>query len=298
MAPIFYDIVSAPVALLNSAPSAGRLFTALTALLGAQHAVTAPDADSLAPVAKPGYEIKLGLTEAALTGGVPSDAMQHAFNLDPNPSTRSYGYYDDEGQSLNEAGWAVRLRHKEDKDFELVYKKRFAITNGIEAALRLAKSEGFDSSDDNYDSEVDWMYSKQVLSFQLKKRREEGHYHGTSLPDSAEGRNWLLDELPGKLASWGGHKWGRHTMQHSRLHGPVTSNVYMGDWADTEVKIEVLPVRNEAGDGYETIVELSFAAQSLNEATRLRDKAISQLRAAGWLLDHDLLKTRIVLGRY
>lgn len=104
--------------------------------------------------------------------------------------------------------------------------------------------------------------------------------------------------MPGKLHDWTSKHWGDRVMATTHNHGPVTSNVYKGLWHGTEVKIEVLPVITADGKGTETIVELSFFTNTEREATSLRDKAMSQLKAAGWLLDHDVLKTRIVLDRY
>lgn len=118
------------------------------------------------------------------------------------------------------------------------------------------------------------------------------------MPDDDTGRHWLLEMMPGKLHDWSKKHWGDKVMGTTRQHGPVTSNVWKGKWAGTEVKLEVLPVKNAEANGTETIVELSFGAETEKEATSLRDKAMSQMKSAGWLLTHDVLKTRIVLDRY
>lgn len=118
------------------------------------------------------------------------------------------------------------------------------------------------------------------------------------MPDDDTGRHWLLKMMPSKLHNWSKKHWGDRTMATTRQHGPVTSNVWKGTWAGTGIKLEVLPVKNADNSGTETIVELSFGADTEAKATSLRDKALSQMQSAGWLLDHDVLKTRIVLDRY
>ncbi|CAK9781790.1 hypothetical protein CC85DRAFT_281453 [Cutaneotrichosporon oleaginosum] len=293
MPPVLFDSVSAVV---DAMPSPYGLFKALAGALALSSAVS----DLKTPVATHGWEIKLGLDpNGALKGGRPTHELLHAFRLEDTPDTRSYSYYDTEGHELNKAGWAIRLRHKDGKDFEATYKKRYTVgPEGLDAALKLARDEGFDKSDTNYDAEVDWTFSKKTLSFTLKKEWPAKGHHGTTLPDDDTGRHMLLKYMPNKLHNWGKQHWGDKTMATTRQHGPVTSNVWKGNWARTLVKLEVLPVINAKGDGHETIVELSFGAETEAEATSLRDKALSQMKSAGWLLDHDVLKTRIVLDRY
>ncbi|GMK56050.1 hypothetical protein CspeluHIS016_0211060 [Cutaneotrichosporon spelunceum] len=295
MPPVILDTVSTVV---GAIPSPYGLFKALVGVLAITS--TAPDLKKPA-VATHGWEIKLGLDpNGALKGGRPTHELLHAFSLEADPETRSYSYYDTAVQDLREAGWAIRMRHKEGRDLEATYKKRYTVgPEGLQAALELARDEGFDKrATARYGAEVDWTYSKKTLSFTLKKKWSAKGHHGTSLPDDDTGRHLLLKYMPDELHDWGKKHWGDRIMATTRQHGPVTSNVWKGKWAGTVVKLEVLPIKNAEGTGHETIVELSFGADSEAKATSLRDKALSQMKAAGWLLTHDVLKTRLVLERY
>lgn len=257
---------------------------------------------TFAKPAVPNFEVKFAISPNALTSGHPSAAFQSAFKLGSSPDTRSYGYYDTSDLALNAEGWAVRLRHKEGEDFELVYKKRFEVAgnskSNLDSALKTAEDAGFAKSDDNYSAQVDWTYSKRTLSFSLKKKTAGDGYQASTLPDSSTGLQWLSDNIPGKLQKWKSNSWGAKTLDKSRLHGPVKSDVYTGTWQGVEVEVEVLPVKAASGQGTETTIELSFKTDTDSEATSLRTKATAQLKAAGWLVEADLLKTNLILNRY
>lgn len=249
--------------------------------------------------ATPSYEVKLNLGTTALTSGAPSSALKSTFGLSGAGTKRAYAYYDTEGLGLDAQGWSVRLRHKDGKDFEETYKKRYPVTGGnINAALTQANTEGFDESDTNYEAEVDWGYSKQTLSFSNEKGHDDSGYSGTSMPSSSTGRSWLVNEIPGKLEDWGSNGWGADQLGASRAHGPVVATVWKGSWKGVEVDVEVLPVRNAAGTGTENIVELSFKTDSYTTASSLRTQAISATDGPGWLLHTDILKTNVILNRY
>ncbi|MFF5277557.1 hypothetical protein [Streptomyces sp. NPDC000133] len=213
---------------------------------------------------------------------------------------RSYTYYDTDAQALDAQGWSVRLRHKSGSSFEESYKKRFAVTDGdIDGALTTADAAGFDSSDTNYDAEVDWGYAKQTLSFSNEKSHSASGYSGTARPSSSTGLSWLVNEIPGKLQDWNTDNWGKTTLQTSRSHGPVTSQVREGAWeASDDAGIEVLPVAGVSGSGTEYVVELSFKADDYDDAATLHTDAIDVAESHGWLYHGDILKTGLILDRY
>lgn len=251
--------------------------------------------------AKPTYEVKIDLTAAALDAShAPISAVKSAFGISGSAKARSYEYYDTSALDLNAEGWDVRLRHKSGSDFEESYKKRFPITGGdIDAALDEANDEGFDSSDDNYDAEVDWGYSQQTLSFSNEKSHDAGSYSGTSMPSAATGRSWLADEIPGKLEDWGDKNWGSDTLGAAGVNGPVTSQVWSGEWESSDdASIEVLPVKAASGTGTEYVVELSFKTDDHGDAADLHADAIAVADAHGWLYHGDILKTQLILDRY
>lgn len=268
--------------------------TLLAASLGAAHATAHADANAV-----PDYEIKLDFTASAIDGsGVPTAAVRSAFGLSATASTRSYEYFDTASKALAGQGWSVRLRHKSGKDLELDYKKRFDVTNGdVNAALDTANSAGFDSSDTNYDAQVDWGYGRQELSFSDDKSSSGAKYSGTSLPAESTARSLLVADIPGKLDDWTADHWGRDRLSESAAHGPVTTKVYSGTWQGTEPSIEVLTVPAASGSGTETVIEFSFTAATRSAASDLRSQAISIADGKGWLVHGDVLKTDLILDR-
>ncbi|WP_329121322.1 hypothetical protein [Streptomyces sp. NBC_01465] len=273
---------------------------ALTAAAALAVQATPAHADSNAV---PTYEVKINLTTAALDSShAPLAAVKSAFGISgsASASARSYAYYDTDAQALGAQGWDVRLRHKSGKDFEETYKKRFAVTGGdINAALTAANAAGFDSSDTNYEAEVDWGYAKQTLSFSNEKSHSASGYSGTAMPTGATGLGWLNGEIPGKLADWNTDGWGTDTLAASRVHGPVTSSVYSGAWESSDdASIEVVPVVGAGGSGTEYVVELSFKTDDYDDAAALHADAISVADAKGWLYKGDILKTQTILDRY
>ena len=251
--------------------------------------------------ADPTYEVKIDLTTTALDASHnPTSAVKAAFGITGSAAARSYSYYDTGDQELDGQGWDVRLRHKSGSDFEESYKKRFPVANGdIDAALDEANAEGFDSSDTNYDAEVDWGYANQTLSFSNEKSHSDSGYSGTSMPAADTGLGWLVNEIPGKLEDWNSKNWGQDALSAARVHGPVTSKVYDGAWESSDdASIEVLPVVGAGGTGTEYVVELSFKTDNHTDAAQLHADAISVAQSHGWLYQGDILKTQLILDRY
>ncbi len=274
----------------------------LAASFTASFVVLGPAAPAFADAnAVPTYEVKINLTTAALdTSHAPTSAVKAAFGIKGSAASRSYGYYDTDGLDLNAQGWDVRLRHKSGSDFEESYKMRFPVANGdIDAALDKANAQGFDSSDTNYDAEVDWGYTAQTLSFTNEKSHSASGYSGTSMPSGSTGCSWLVNEIPGKLDDWSASSWGSDTLNASRVHGPVTSQVWSGAWESSDdASIEVLPVTAASGSGTEYVVELSFKTDSYADAAQLHADAIAVANGNGWLYAGGILKTQLILDRY
>ncbi|QIS04680.1 hypothetical protein F5X71_22210 [Nocardia brasiliensis] len=250
--------------------------------------------------ATPSFEVKLNLAPGALDGsGAPNADVRTTFGLGGTAKALAYEYFDTAPLELNSAGWSVRLRHKDGSSFDLNYKKRFPVTGeDLDAALTEANAQGFDSSDTNYDAQVDWTSDKMTLSFANKKSAAAKGYQGTALPAEPAARELLLDQLPGKLRNWSGSNWGRTTLADSRQHGPVQARTWSGRWQGVDLDLEVVPVRAATGEGTETIIELSFKTDGSAQARDLRDKAIGTLRARGWLAPAAVLKTDLILRRY
>lgn len=256
---------------------------------------------SAAPNAVPSYEVKfIASSEAVLTSeGQVQASVREQFNLPATPELIGVAYYDTDSLDLNEQGWNVRFRKKEDKsNYELTYKKRYPILNGdIDAALTLANQEGFDASDDNYEAEIDWGYSKQTLSFSNTKK-EKTKVSGPELPSDEEMLSLLLDKLPGKLNKWSAPNWGEQVLSQSRAHGPLVFERYRGEWEGQELTLEVWPIRNSAGTGIDNLVEISFKTDEHDVAAELRPELMNFMELRGWLLPVDGLKTETILERY
>lgn len=260
----------------------------------------APQA-SAAANAVPAYEVKfLAKPELVLnTDGTPRSEVIQTLGLSSTARNISAEYFDTNALNLNQAGWDVRFRKKDDKNnYELTYKKRYPVINGdVNAALTLANQEGFDASDDNYEAEVDWGYGKQTLSFSNTKKVDT-KATGVQLPSQQEALSMLLDKLPGKLKNWSSSNWGKQQLTASRSYGPVTFQRYEGTWNGQELTLEVWPIRNAAGTGLENIVEISFKTADSTAVSGLRTQLMQVLENKNWLIPADGLKTQLILERY
>ncbi|OPG97137.1 hypothetical protein B2I21_17295 [Chryseobacterium mucoviscidosis] len=260
----------------------------------------APQA-SAAANAVPAYEVKfLAKPELVLnTDGTPRSEVIQTLGLSSTAKNISAEYFDTNALNLDQQGWNVRFRKKDDKNnYELTYKKRYPVINGdVNAALTLANQEGFDASDDNYEAEIDWGYGKQTLSFSNTKKVDT-KATGVQLPSQQEALTMLLDKLPGKLKNWSSSNWGKQQLTQSRAYGPVTFQRYEGTWNGQELTLEVWPIRNAAGTGVENIVEISFKTTDTSAVSGLRTQLMQVLQNKNWLIPADGLKTQLILERY
>ncbi|MEC0125964.1 CYTH domain-containing protein [Paenibacillus pabuli] len=260
----------------------------------------APQA-SAAANAVPAYEVKfLAKPELVLnTDGTPRSEVIQTLGLSSTARNISAEYFDTNSLNLNQAGWDVRFRKKDDKNnYELTYKKRYPVINGdVNAALTLANQEGFDASDDNYEAEIDWGYGKQTLSFSNTKKVDT-QAAGVQLPSQQEALSMLLDKLPGKLKNWSSSNWGKQQLTASRAYGPVTFQRFEGTWNGQELTLEVWPIRNAAGTGVENVVEISFKTTDATAVSGLRTQLMQVLQNKNWLIPADGLKTQLILERY
>ena len=273
--------------------------TALTAAVLLTGWQTATDVQA-ASNAVPSYEVKFLLDAGKVLNadGSLQSSVTSEFHITSPADQQLVEYFDTHAQDLNGSDWNVRFRKKEDKKkYELTYKKRFTVTNGdINSALTAANQAGFDSSDDNYEAEVDWGYSKQTLSFSNDK--EESASKGLTIPSESKVLNMLVDNIPGKLKNTNGSGWGKDMLKSSRAHGPVIVSKYEGEFNGLETNIEVMPIRTEDGTGMENLIEISFKTDSYGEAALNRTKLMNTLEAKGWLVHADSLKTNLILNRY
>ncbi|QDH23336.1 hypothetical protein [Saccharibacillus brassicae] len=250
--------------------------------------------------ATPTYEVKflLDSSDVLNANGSLQASVNAAFEITSAPKRQLVEYFDTNAQDLNGEGWNVRFRKKEDKsDYELTYKKRFAVQNGqIDAALSAANAAGFDSSDTNYEAEVDWGYGKQTLGFSNTKKVKAST--GLILPSASKALELLVKEIPGKLEKTRSNGWGKDTLKKSRVHGPIEVTKYAGEFNGVEIDIEVLPLLNASGTGTEPLIEISFKTDDYSAAAANRAELMDELNAEGWLIPADSLKTNTILDRY
>lgn len=250
--------------------------------------------------AVPSYEVKFMLkADKVLNRDLTlQDQVEKTFAIEEPAARMLVEYFDTASLELNDTGWNVRFRKKEDKKkYELTYKKRYAVINGdINAALDQANRDGFSADDTNYDAEIDWGYGKQTLSFSNDK--DVSASKGLKLPSEKDALEMLVNEIPGKLDKTNGSGWGTSVLKNSYAHGPVSVSRYTGIFDGLETDIELWPIVGADGSGTESIIEISFKTDDYQTAASERAKLMKLLEDKGWLIPADSLKTNLVLERY
>ena len=181
------------------------------------------------------------------------------------------------------------------KDFELTYKKRYPIQNGmIQDALEVAKKDGFDSKTDNYEAEIDWGFEKKTLSISNKKSYSAKGYGILDLPNEQDARNMLIEKLPGKMNKWLYTNWGEEMLKDSHIYGPVLMKRYTGEFENIKTNIEVWPLSNTGKIEDDFVIEVSFKTNEESIATKQRELLMASIEKKGWLLPKDSLKTELI----
>jgi hypothetical protein len=250
----------------------------------------------------PDYEVKLLMNPAVVLGTdykLKSNVLA-AFSMPTTVTKMNVLFMDTDAEDIYSNGWIPRVRKMEGgSNFELTYKKRYSITSGnITAALNLANTEGFDSTDTNYDAQVEWGYMNKTLSISNDKTGSKSGYSGMDLPSASDSRSLLKSNIPGKMDDWLYNGWGSDMLDGSRVYGPILAKRSIGTWSGLQLYIEVWPILNAAGTGTEYIVEASFKTTSETTASTKHDALITYLQTQGWFLAQDSLKTQLIMDRY
>jgi hypothetical protein len=208
-------------------------------------------------------------------------------------------FLDSKNHDLNEVGWNVRLRTIEDEDgIELACKKRFRIGDRpLSEILERAASEGFGADDSNYRAQVEWG-SRRTLSFTRKRTVQVKGVKGMELPEEADARRAAVADIAGKLDRARSGGWARGILAEAHAYGPVKGRRWSGKLDGLKLDLEVWEVRMADGKGTEPIVELSFKEDDGAKAESGHTKLERFLKAKGWLLEGDVLKTELILQRY
>ncbi|WP_405082924.1 hypothetical protein ACI48J_12030 [Paenibacillus chitinolyticus] len=250
----------------------------------------------------PDYEVKILMSPAAVLGSdnkLKSDVLD-TFAMPSSVTKMNVAFLDTNAKTIYTGGWSTRIRKTEgESKFELSYKKRYPIANNdINAALTKANQDGFDSSDTNYEAQVEWGYQNKTLSITRSKNASKSGYSGMDLPSVSDARSLMISNAPGKFDDWLSNGWGTSLLGSSRYYGPVLAKRSIGTWNGLKLYIEVWPIRNSAGTGTEYIVEASFKTTSESTASAKHDELIALLQSKGWFLAQDSLKTQLIMDRY
>lgn len=252
----------------------------------------------------PDYEVKLLMNPTACLD--PSNSYKllptvlSTFSMPTSVTKMNVQFLDTDAKDIYNAGWSPRIRKTEgENDFELTYKKRYAVTgDDIDGALTTANNEGFDSTDTNYDAQIEWGYSKKTLSISNKDTYSDAGYSGMDLPGKSNSRTMLIAKAPGKFENWLYNNWGTDKLAVSRIYGPVLAKRSIGTWSGLQLYIEVWPIKAASGSGIEYVVEASFKTTSRTTAAAKKDELQSFLTTKGWFQAGDSLKTSLIMERY
>ena len=250
----------------------------------------------------PDYEVKLLLIPTAVLGtdNKLKPTVLSTFSMPTSVTKMNVQFLDKNDKEIYNNGWSPRIRKTEgEADFELTYKKRYAVTgDDIDGALTTANTQGFDSTTTTYDAQIEWGYQKKTLSISRKKTASDSGYSGMDLPGQSKSREFLIDEAPDKFDDWLYNNWGTTALASARIFGPVLAKRSIGTWNSTQLYIEVWPIKDAAGTGIEYIVEASFKTTSRTTASQKQAALILFLQGKGWFLAQDSLKTQLIMDRY
>jgi hypothetical protein len=253
------------------------------------------------PPAVPDYEVKFFLDPAKVLDNLnePTKAVHDALGLSSSVKKLRMLFLDSKTHDLHEVGWNVRLRTIEDEEgIELAFKKRFRVGDQpLSQILEQAASEGFGADDGNYRAQVEWG-SRRTLSFTRKKTVHVKGVKGMELPEEADARLAAVAEIAGKLDRARPGGWARGILAEAHAYGPVKGRRWSGKPDGLKLDFEVWEVRMADGKGTEPIVELSFKEDDGAKAEAGRTGLEHFLKAKGWLLGKDVLKTELILQRY
>lgn len=247
---------------------------------------------------KPSFEVKLLLKPEQVLGDNKemNEEVLEYFQAGTNYERIQVQFLDTANKNLSSEGWFARIRKKEfSKDFELTYKKRYPIQNGvIQDALEIAKKDGFDSKTDSYEAEVDWGFEKKTLSISNKKSYSAKGYGVLDLPTERAAQNMLIEKLPGKMNKWLYTNWGEEMLKNSHIYGPVLMKRYTGEFENIKANIEIWPLSNTGKLEDDFVIEVSFKTNEESIATKQRELLMESLEKKGWLLPKDSLKTELI----
>jgi hypothetical protein len=262
--------------------------------------VLATSPASAARPAIPDVEVKLFLDPAKVLdrNHQPTQALRAAFQIEDKPVGIRMEFLDGAGRELEIAGWNIRLRKLTGKDYiQLTFKRRYRVTGGLDEALARAAGEGFDAQS-GYESELDWNYQQQTLTFAWQQRAGDADRDDLSLPSATAARELAANRMPAELRGLKEKGWAEGVVARAHAYGPVEGQRWSGSHVeiDDKIAIEVWALRSAGRTGTEPVVEISFKASRYGpQAVARREKLLALLQVRGWLLKQGGLKTERIL---
>ena len=276
------------------------LFLAILFLFGAAGILSAKAEQKLNP---DGYELHFLLnSELALDESHQlKQELREEYKTGDKVKSYRLVYFETADRAFSSEGWVNRLRRKDGgkKGFELTYKKRYTVSGeDISAAMRLAELEGFDLSDENWETEIEWGYSGMTLSVSTESNFSYGGYVRIDDLDPTSAAATAARLMPAEEQNWKEEGWGSSQMAVARMAGPISFNRYTGTAFGREVQIEVWKMHGQDGEANLYITELSFKAENYEDAATSREAITAGLAKVGLLIPDDALKTQQILNAY
>jgi hypothetical protein len=213
-----------------------------------------------------------------------------------SPKRRDIQFIDTLNKDMYNEGWILRNRKKEEKDkYELTYKKRYPVHNDdIDSVLTQASREGLIKIDSKFEVELEWGYTKKVLSVSFEAKEPVPNASATTMPSIEELKKFFLNNAPKEFINWKINDWGIEQINKSSGCGPISAKVYEWVWDETKINIEIWS-RSIGARTEESIVEVSFKVKDKTVAEQLHPKLKDYLSNKNWLVMDDISKTEWAL---
>lgn len=246
----------------------------------------------------PKYEVKLLLEPSvALDSNHQLDhAIKETFSVTAASQKIKVQFLDTNDRDIFCRDWSARIRKKEgENELELTFKKRYKILDGeIDATLKRAAQDGFVLDNTIFEAQVDWGFKNQTLSI----NRDEPYAHvegqGGELPQGDDAQEMLIEKAPERFTT----EVDPAFLAQARIYGPIIAERFAGTFDGDDLDIEVWPIRDVAGTGFEYIVEASFKVRKYPKAEKRRKELKELLEKKGWFLANDSLRTTLIMERY
>ncbi|MFN8525444.1 MAG: hypothetical protein U0821_20285 [Chloroflexota bacterium] len=201
---------------------------------------------------------------------------------------------------LDGAGWLVRVRAFSDEPkTQFTFKRRYPVDDDLDAVLAQAAQDGFADDSAQYEAQIEWGLERRVLSVSLKLEKDLGEGDSLALPGEGKFRELCVALAPDRLKAEVGEAWLSDVFACAHRYGPARGDRWKGESAaGGKLSVEVWSLRGVPGEPREMLVEVSAKEKKRGDARDRQEALRDLLDSNGWLLNRDVLKTRLVLERY